>query len=356
MKLMRILLFLGGAGLLVYGAGFCYNNFNAMKETGADGTTSLSWMAVLFIVLPFFIALAGFFGLLAGIFCRNWMLTWANFLGMKFVFFPLMMLAAAVFCDRSVLAPCYEHLGAWLFGGPFAIDSQAYLRSVLLLALLFQIYQAGINIAEYGVVDLNIVTHVVTRTLFVMIIVPLCFYNEKLVMTDKTMPTVVFAGLSSWYILVFAGLRRMTGSIVGKILMTVLCVPALALYYVLMQFAYKYVGFILDFSVLIPLFLIGFITVMGIGYREDHYTKKFAHSICGWCNREFEGLYEYCSEYCQKEANTPCVVQCAGCGNPLTVLKKNLGGAHYCGSQCYPYKCPRCGHRSITGRTCPYCR
>jgi hypothetical protein len=354
---LRILLLLGGAGLLVYGGVFCLNNLNALKVIGEGGEVSLSWTAAVLVALPFLTALAGLFGLMAGIFGRNWMLTWSNFLGLKFVFLSALLMTAAVFFDRSVLAPCYEHLGAWLFGGPFAIDSKAYLYSLLLFALIIQIYQAGIDFAEYGTIDFYIVIHALTRALFVLIAIPLCLGSSKLVMTDKTMSPMAFAGLGAWFVLVFMNIRLKAeqGEAIKRLFLTILCVPALAVYYIAMQFIYKYLGFILDWKIIVPLFLMGFILVQLVGFKLDHVTKKFGHSICSWCGLEFEGLFEYCTSACLNEAKSPVVLQCKTCGKPFTITKENHRSGWYtpyCSSACTPvtiYTCGKCG-REISGR------
>nr|AGS54128.1 hypothetical protein [uncultured bacterium contig00021] len=76
---------------------------------GQDGTISLSWMAALLVVLPFLTALAGLFGFMAGIFGRNWMLTWANFLGLKFVFLSALNNRRNLSALPLIINPCDYH-------------------------------------------------------------------------------------------------------------------------------------------------------------------------------------------------------------------------------------------------------
>jgi len=351
----KIFLLIGGGLLLAYGGLFLMASLDVSNYLEAE-VIVVKEPASAMIFLSFLVCLAGLLGILTGITGRTRVLAFTNFIGMKLAVFPALFFTGVVLLNKTFIMPYLVKMWSYL-GMSVNADSNAHIISLLIFAACLQIYHSAINTAERSAFDIYILIHSATRAVFILAFLPFAYFQTIYKITIPEMSVAVFAALYGWYVYIFILIRGKcsAGNSVQMILLTLLCIPALAAYYFAAGLIYRWFGFILNWTVLIPLAAACFL-MLAVGYNSKgtHRSKYIGCSVCRICDRTIVGLYEYCDQECLEESKKPVGVQCPTCGKPFTITKQQRkdGGKYYCCKACIPitiYKCGKCG-RQISGR------
>jgi hypothetical protein len=138
---------------------------------------------------------------------------------------------------RTLLVPFYENLGLW-FRFSAERSSWAYMISIMVLGFCIHIYMTAIEAmtdikdGDEDYWDAYVITHSITRALFLFVFLPLCYVSTGGTFSDVLatgVPPLVIYFYIVAFIPVFRGIRRGFNdkrSPIRDILLTLACVVA----------------------------------------------------------------------------------------------------------------------------------
>jgi hypothetical protein len=293
-----IFLLISGVLLIIFGAMLFINDTSTFKEFEDYSTSALRNFIM---IISLFLAVAGLMAILTGIFKYTIILRFSSYIGMKLVTFSLLIFTGAVFSTQSGFMPFFETLGSAIGFSPDRTILLSWI-CVLALAVIIQVYQTGIRVTRNWEWNAFIIVESVSRALIIFTILFIVIRFGFIEHIPQNISAFALAVLIGMYIPIFVTLRKKAdNSIVKLIFLTLLCIILLPVYSVIVTFLYSYVGFILEWTSIIP--LAGLLVLMFfIGSAEVRDTKKIGICLCEMCGDELVGWYQYCSTECTNKA------------------------------------------------------